>query len=373
MRALAMLIGWIQSRCARRLQAWIATLLTVGFALGSHAAFAQAISCSGTTETIPVSMPASITVPRDAPNGTVLTPWSRTSSTYYTCTSTDGGTNSVSSGMAFRPLSLVKAGLTVTGPNNVAYTVWNTTVPGIGIAIGVKIKPNGCDETPWTDLGGRIAPSIQPPWVGQVCNSTQGIIRNSGQAEMAFVKTGPVAAGTVAGGVLFEGASVTRQSKSAPPMIATDGRKAFLLPAMDVVAGSCKTPDVTVDLRSHKQSAFTGVGSTTPAIPVKVAINNCPAGLNSIQYQFIPTGAVLDTANGVLALSSDSTATGIGLQLKDESGKALEYNKQYLFSKYNRSTGGSGAILLTAAYYQTSTTVKPGTAIASLTFAMTYQ
>ncbi|KWH26489.1 hypothetical protein WL99_22215 [Burkholderia cepacia] len=97
------------------------------------------------------------------------------------------------------------------------------------------------------------------------------------------------------------------------------------------------------------------------------------AGLDSIQYQFIPVNAVLDATNGVLALSSDSTATGIGLQLKDNSGKALTYNTQYTLASYDGSTGGSHTIPLTANYYQTSSSVTAGSANVVLTFTMTYQ
>ena len=82
---------------------------------------------------------------------------------------------------------------------------------------------------------------------------------------------------------------------------------------------------------------------------------------------------MLDATNGVLALSSGSTATGIGLQLKDGSGNPLKYNTQYTLTRYSKTTGGSHTIPLTAAYYQTAASVTPGSANAVLTFTMTYQ
>jgi major type 1 subunit fimbrin (pilin) len=125
---------------------------------------------------------------------------------------------------------------------------------------------------------------------------------------------------------------------------------------------------------SHPQSEFTGIGSATKSpVGFNIAVNACPSGLAKIQYQFIPLNAVLDATNGVLALSGSSTATGIGVQLKDGSGNALKYNTQYTLSGYNTSTGGSYTIPLTAAYYQTAPTVTPGSADAVLTFTMTYQ
>ncbi|RQS13936.1 pilus assembly protein [Burkholderia sp. Bp9002] len=348
---------------------WLLTLAALMLGLGSRAAFAQSASCTGTAQTVTISMPASVTVPRDAANGTVLTNWVSTLATtnYYNCTVS----GSYATGMLFEPLSMTKAGLTVTR-NGVAYTVWDTNVPGVGVAIGVSSYANGCGWQAWRDLG--TPTSLFPsPWTGAACNQN-GSITNGGQAEVALVKTGPITAGTVTGGVLFEGASATTQGGSAYT-VATSGRKSFSLTPTIVKVSACTTPDVTVNMGSVMQSAFKGIGSTggmTP-IPVNVAVNACPPGLTSIQYQFIPVNAVLDSTNGVLALSSDSTATGIGLQLKDSSGNALKYNTQYTLTSYNASTGGSYTIPLKAAYYQTSATVKPGSANAVLTFTMTYQ
>ncbi|KAF1057817.1 pilus assembly protein [Burkholderia gladioli] len=357
-----------------RLLFWLFAMAVLMLGLGSRTALAQSATCSGSAQTVPISMPASITVPRDAANGTILTSWVSTAATtnYYNCTVVPvGNTVRPASGMAFEPLSMTKAGLSVTGPNGAAYTVWNTNVPGVGIAIGVRLYVNGCGWQAWGDLG---TPSgfLPSPWKGSACNAN-GSVTNGGQAQMALVKTGTITAGTVSGGVLFEGASVTAMDINGPYTIATSGRKSFSLSQTIINVAACTTPNVTVTMGSYKQSAFTGVGSTTPAVAFNVGVNACPAGLNSIQYQFIPVNAVLDTTNGVLALSSDSTAAGIGLQLRDNSGKALKYNTQYTLTSYNGSTGGSYTIPLTANYYQTSASVAPGSANAVLTFTMTYQ
>ncbi|MXN75435.1 fimbrial protein [Burkholderia sp. 4701] len=167
---------------------------------------------------------------------------------------------------------------------------------------------------------------------------------------------------------------MTGPAITGPFTVGTSGHVLFSLTSTIVSVAACTTPNVTVNMGSTMQSAFKGIGSTTnPPVAVNVAVNACPSGLTSIQYQFIPVNAVLDSTNGVLALSSDSTATGIGLQLKDSSGAALKYNTQYTLTSYSKSTGGSYTIPLKAAYYQTSATVKPGSANAVLTFTMMYQ
>ncbi|VWC29695.1 fimbrial protein [Burkholderia lata] len=351
-----------------RLAFWLLTLAMLMLGLGSRAAFAQSASCSGTAQTIPVSMPSPVTVPRDAVNGTVLTAWISTPATsnYYSCTVS----GSASTGMLFEPLSMTKSGMTVKGPTGVTYTVWNTNVPGIGIAIGIRSYVNGCGWQAWLDLGTTVA-LFPSPWTGWVCN-TNGSVTNGGQAQMALVKTGAVTAGTMAGGVLFEGGSA--QSTTGTYTVATASRKSFSLSTSIINVAACTTPDVTVNMGSHMQSEFTGIGSTTKqAVAVNVAVNSCPIGLNSIQYEFDPVNAVLNATNGVLALSSGSTATGIGLQLKDSSGNALKYNTKYTLTSYSSATGGSYTIPLTARYYQTAAKVTAGSANAVLTFTMTYQ
>ncbi|VWD43911.1 type-1 fimbrial protein subunit A [Burkholderia lata] len=362
-----------QAKSARglgRLAFWLLTLAVLMLGLGARTAFAQSASCSGPAQTVTISMPASVTVPRDAVNGTMLTAWisSPAINNYYSCTVS----GSAFSGMVFEPLSMTKSGLTVTGSKRPAYTVWNTNVPGVGVAIGVNSIVNGCGPQNWLDLG-TPTPPFPGPWVGNACNAN-GSVTNGGQTEVALVKTGPITAGMVAGGVLFEGASTTGSTFSGPYTVATSGHVSFSLTTTTVSVASCTTPDVTVNMGSHMQSEFTGIGSTTKqAVAVNVAVNACPIGLNSILYEFDPVNAVLDATNGVLALSSSSTATGIGLQLKDGSGNALKYNTPYTLTSYSKSTGGSYTIPLTARYYQTAASVTAGSANAVLTFTMTYQ
>jgi major type 1 subunit fimbrin (pilin) len=361
-----------QAKSARGLAFWLLALAVLMLGLGSRATFAQSVSCTGTAQTVTLSMPTSVTVPRDAAVGTVLTSWISTAATtnFYNCTTS----GSAASGMVFEPLSLTKAG-TVAGPNSVTYTVWNTNVPGVGIAIGVRTYANGCGWQSWQDVGTPFS-AFPSPWAGQACNQngSGGSVINGGQAQAALVKTGPITAGTVTGGVLFEGAPITASNIGGPYTVGTSGHVSYSLTQTAVTVAACTTPNVTVTMGSYMQSAFKGIGSTsTPAKAFNVAVNACPTGLNSIQYQFIPVNAVLDATNGVLALSSGSTATGIGLQLKDGSGNPLKYNTQYTLTSYSKTTGGSYTIPLTAAYYQTAASVTAGSANAVLTFTMTYQ
>jgi major type 1 subunit fimbrin (pilin) len=363
-----------QATPARRVMACLLMLAMLMLGLGSRATFAQSISCTGTSQTVTIPMQSSVTVPRDAAVGTVLTPWVTTSAVtnFYSCTVS----GSAASGMVFEPLSLTKSGITVSGPSGGTFTVWNTNVPGVGVAIGVRTYANGCGwYQPMQDLGTPFA--VYPsPWTGGSCNQngTGGTVINGGQAQAALVKTGAITPGVVTGGVLFQGAIATAQSLYSAYTVSTSNPVSYSLTTTTVAVASCTTPNVTVNMGSPMQSVFTGIGSTSkPAVAFNLAVNQCPIGLNSIQYQFIPVNAVLDSTNGVLALSSGSTATGIGLQLKDSSGNPLKYSTQYTLTSYNSKTGGSYTIPLTAAYYQTASSVTAGSANAVLTFTMTYQ
>ncbi|WP_423380182.1 fimbrial protein [Burkholderia sp. LMG 32019] len=348
---------------------WLLALAMLMLGLGSGAAFAQSVNCSpGSPSTVAVAMPASVTVPRDAPVGTVLGSLVYTASTtnYFSCTVT----GSYASGMVFETLSMTKAGTTVP-LNGKTYTVWNTNVPGVGVAIGVNPSVSTCGSLGWQDLG-KPSGTFPSPWSGGVCTQN-GSVTNGGQALLALVKTGPITPGTVTG-LQFEGASVSGPTLTGPFTVSSSGHVLFSLTPSIINVAACTTPNVTVNMGSPLQSEFTGIGSTNKqAVSFNVAVNACPTGLNSIQYQFIPVNAVLDSTNGVLALSSGSTATGIGLQLKDGSGNPLKYNTQYTLTSYSKSTGGSYTIPLTARYYQTAASVTAGSANAVLTFTMTYQ
>jgi major type 1 subunit fimbrin (pilin) len=179
-----------------------------------------------------------------------------------------------------------------------------------------------------------------------------------------LVKTGPIAANAV----VPAGNVATFSYGTLNPLTMS------LSNQISIVALSCITPDVTVTMGSYNAAAFTGTGSATKPVGFNVAVNNCPAGMTTIQYQFSAPGGVTDATNGVIALtSSASTATGVGLKLMDSTSAALKFGTQYQVTGYNTATGGSYTIPLLAAYSQTGATVTPGTANAVMTFTMTYQ
>lgn len=147
----------------------------------------------------------------------------------------------------------------------------------------------------------------------------------------------------------------------------------FQIPRIGVRVTSCQTPDLSVQLGSHKASAFSGRGSTTPAVNFNVAIKNCPAGMSQVKYEISAPDGIVDASNGVMALAASSTAKGVGIRLTDSNDRALKFNSQYTLSSYKAATGGTYSVPLRASYYQTgSGAVTSGTANGSLVFILSY-
>ncbi|MFC0571895.1 fimbrial protein [Paraburkholderia solisilvae] len=323
-----------------------------------------------------INAPAVINVPANAPVGTLLTSLITVPATnFYTCTPVSGQSNVT--GVAFEAAGLTKAGFTVSpGGTLPVLTVFNTSVPGIGIAIAVRPSNGNCGAGPYVDLGGTTATAAIPsPWVGSTCGST-GTATNGGQAQVVLVKTmaGAVAVGTISG-VLFQAASVIQQSgkdvvqtgAGAPGLIT------FSISPVSDVPPSCTTPNVVVPMTTYSVSAFKGVGSTTPPVSFNLAINNCSAGLTSIVYQFSAPGGIANAAAGVIALTTDSTAKQIGLQVTDGNGVPLKYDGTTYSVTGVTSSPGSYVVPLKAAYFQIGSPIVAGNANANLVFSMTYQ
>ncbi|RDI99212.1 type 1 fimbrial protein [Dyella solisilvae] len=124
---------------------------------------------------------------------------------------------------------------------------------------------------------------------------------------------------------------------------------------------------------THMNSEMTGPDTFTSATGFSISLNDCPAGMDSIQYQIDPVTSVVNSANSVVALDGSSTATGVGIQLLDNKGTAaLPLSTPITFHGYNQNVGGNYSIPLKARYYQTGDRVGAGKANTSVTFTMAY-
>lgn len=133
---------------------------------------------------------------------------------------------------------------------------------------------------------------------------------------------------------------------------------------------TCTTHDVVVDMGQHN-SGFAGPNTRLTPVHASIALDECPAEVNSVSYRLDPTGPY-DGASSLVQLSNDSTATGVAVQILDSNSSPLPLGQDIQFADYYPG-GGSFRIPFNVAYYQVDNTVQGGTANASLTFTLTYQ
>ncbi|MFO3672640.1 fimbrial protein [Pseudomonas protegens] len=138
-------------------------------------------------------------------------------------------------------------------------------------------------------------------------------------------------------------------------------------------SASCQTPSVQVKMGDdYGLDEFANAGDTPRTIKFNIDLKECQAGIKTVTYSLKATSQVLDQSKGLVALSLDSTAKGVGLQVMNEAGQPLALNTTYPFNEF-APKGTNFKIPLSAAYYRlASTKLEAGTANASLTFVVNY-
>ncbi|MDR6477163.1 MULTISPECIES: fimbrial protein [Paraburkholderia] len=335
----------------------------MGLLCGAVTPLAHADSCSGGGQTITLPFPSTLTAPRDAVVGAVISPWVSTPWQTFSCSSTK------IQAATFITASLLMSSNTGYSVSYSGYTfpVYATNYPGIGIAVGWQDMQGGSVVT----NDGPINPSVNNGYGYNGSTSVRGLIY------AAFVKTGPISGGTLAGQSVGQLTPGTWSYVTTPPTnvsVMYSQSDTAVFPTLNVVNASCTTPDVSIPLGTFPTTGFTAIGRTTTTANFSISLNNCPAGMNSIKYRIDPTTTVLNSSQSVVALDSTSSATGVGVQLLNSAGSAaFPLSSLQTFSGYSSSTGGSYTIPLAARYYQTSATVTPGPANTSMTVTMQYQ
>ncbi|MDD2047798.1 fimbrial protein [Pseudomonas putida] len=276
-----------------------------------------------------------------------------------------------------------------TGPY--ANKVYKTDISGIGVAF--KSQLDGV--LPMTS-------TMRPVTCDAGHRCVQDVTREKSSFELVLIKIGEVSPGVLRGNRLPQ---ITLQG------FFGDARmllyKVNHSGNIQIVANTCKTPDVVVPMGTHLSKTFTKVGSATGWKDFNIALNNCPAfhgtyaesastwisqggknpggdgypGYrtdNNLQLHIDPARPAINARNGVLSLdpSGSSTApaaTGIGVQIADGYGIPLPLATVRDTDFYLQSEQGNYTIPLRARYLQTSSKVTPGPANASATFTLIYQ
>lgn len=327
---------------------WLATSCSPAFA---------SLSCVTSHGALTFTLPAgTYAIPRDMPIGARITPFTNHQTTYqnfWTCWKPDLNY----AGQWYKSL-LSSSGQTF-WENGIAYPVFNTNLPGVGLIMQANsyVRGNSIGLSSFSDSGAWLAGAYAGPFPPSAFGTS---------IAFAFVKTGPITSGTVSLGSVAEFAMSDNGIIATPrlPVTVTGN------PVFTVVA--CTTPNITVNLGTHRTSEFSGPNSATSSVNFDLALNNCPAGMSAIRYQVDAVTPIVNAQNSVVALDSSSTASGVGLQLLNGSGTPFPLGSAQSFNGYSSATGGSYTIPLRARYYQTGTAVGPGSANSVMTFTMTY-
>lgn len=125
-----------------------------------------------------------------------------------------------------------------------------------------------------------------------------------------------------------------------------------------------------VSMGTVSTTNFHGIGSLSADVPFNISLRECYGTEKQVDISFHPVSGFADAARSVIALDeSSSTASGVGIQLL--------FNGEYLHpdgqSHYYPLQQGVTRLPFIARYYQTGTTVRPGTVESSVIFYIYYQ
>lgn len=220
--------------------------------------------------------------------------------------------------------------------------------------------------------------------------------------DIEFVKMGPITPGTTNTNEFpWIVVDATEANASGPAW----AMRAFFSGSITIQAPSCTTPDYTYELGRYGLATFQGRGTASPWINTPIILTNC-ASLNgnnsngsftqytmtgtntgtlvdsgnispvSISASLVPVTSVIDAASGIIALDSNSTATGLGVQIGFEQG-TNNYIPQNLANDFVISpaagTTGNVTIPMGARIIKTEDNIQPGTISSAIRYTITYK
>lgn len=273
--------------------------------------------------------------------------------------------------------------------------LYQTSVLGIGVAV---VNEDGIAASVQQPLG--LTPLFKWSYPSTQFGANPVLIRNN--FSLVFVKTGPIAGGRINGAQLPTVILDVKGSRGVTGLPKEAYRESFN-GSINVIAGTCKTPDVTVPMGSYSMDKyFNGSVKTTPWKPFNITLTDCPAfygsytnasdspgfsvggavtpgqrGLNRFVMNISPTFGAIDALKGIIKLDGAAeSARGIGIQLATGNASApspvpFDLTKAYE-ATVDSGVAGTHTIPMQARYYQTDTRVTPGTANSKAVFTINY-
>jgi len=338
---------------------------------------------------------AKITVPRDAPVGAIL----------YTQRFEQAGKGLVlecdkSSGTLNVTYTLfgmkANTGVKVTFASG---KIFETGVPGIGVVwysglVGVETVDTIEKKAPPISSGCASIGNGKCRTISQFVGG--GLGKN---ATIVLIKTGTVGLGSIDGtalGQMVMGGSIDDSRSFSFSALGVTGN-------INIVASTCTTPDVSVQLGKQMLSISKGLGSgkgsSAPDVPFTISLTGCPGfpGLfnmfnneataasqsaltnvgilvkNTVSIRLDST-MTIDAAQGILSLTGPTSANGVGVQLLDEAGFPVKLSQSEALNPALLAASTAALnIKFSARYIQTANKVTPGVANAVATYTLMYQ
>ncbi|RSW41792.1 fimbrial protein [Klebsiella aerogenes] len=279
------------------------------------------------------------------------------------------------------------------GGGTLSGKVYETGVPGIGVYFG-----QGTNGSYGTVIPLSKPAAYQPNGNnGEFnCNSANCLVIGQFKRwDVYFIKTGQVSPGTIIGGNLpCIGVNYTNGINSSENQVAN----ICMTGTLNVVASTCKTPDVTVPMGNYDVSSFSGKGSATKWVNASIKLTDCPVYYghgssgswyadasgtnnsgtptkNALTVRLTPATTVINSSQGIFGLTpTTDSAGGAAIQLAYGSSASPEFVDFGTTKKYEMDIGSTGIseIPLVARYIQTDTKVTPGMANSAVTFLINY-
>lgn len=353
------------------------------------------VSCSvpePIVTTLPLA-PQNITAGPDIPNGTIIYSgrFSQSRLVKVNCVSTRvPESGSVNKHLKVKSISMPPS--SYKGSGRLQY-IYETGVPGIGIAI-------------WKGNSGVAVDTAmlvkEYPINVKYASGTSTTLDSS--FSFGLIKTGDISPGVINGAnfpvivsMLTNGSNMNMPADTTLATVSFSG-------AINITSQTCTTPDVKVNLGIYEVSKyFKGQGSVTAWQDASIHLTHCPrfhgyyafggedvtitetgeqniptATANIIDFSIQPTTQIIDSINGVMAISSTDdnvAATGVGIQIGrgKVSGTPVPFN----FSGTNHFTPPTDGtptftIPLVARYIQTAADITPGRADGKAVFTINY-
>lgn len=270
------------------------------------------------------------------------------------------------------PLTLAPGSFPPVDAIDVTGKVLQTNVPGVGLYVQFAEPLNGPANNMFHAEDGGMGAVPFTAINYERMTPTSMRMTNLNIKYAALIKTGPIPPGPQTFNQIVATGTITD--------ITGDAITLQLSGRVQQAQCSLKADAVSADpvlLGNHDIADFKGVGTTTAAVDFYITLSDCEDDpSNSVARAFIRLDGVqgsvpVDRDLGLFTLTTDSTASGLGIQILRSDSTPLKLEE--FVQMTDALTPGPMRIDLRARYYQTDGNVTPGVAKGALNFTMNYR